>query len=119
MFRPMLLTVNLSRQWLQRSSVNWAHRPLINNAGLLGPIEPIWEVDPEEWWRVWEVNVKGSMLCSRTVLKDMVVRRGVELLTCRAQGPWSELRFLRISGVQDGHDTPGQNISPWMQLSTV
>ena len=48
---------------------------LINNAGLLGAIGPIWEVDPEEWWRVWEVNVRGSMLCSRAVLRGMVTRR--------------------------------------------
>jgi NAD(P)-dependent dehydrogenase (short-subunit alcohol dehydrogenase family) len=48
---------------------------LINNAGLLGAIGPIWEVDPEEWWRVWEVNVRGSMLCARAVLRSMVTRR--------------------------------------------
>ena len=48
---------------------------LINNAGLLGAIGPIWEVDPEEWWRVWEVNVRGVMLCSRAVLIGMVARR--------------------------------------------
>jgi len=48
---------------------------LINNAGLLGAIGPIWEVDPEEWWRVWEVNVRGSMLCSRAVLRGMVTQR--------------------------------------------
>jgi NAD(P)-dependent dehydrogenase (short-subunit alcohol dehydrogenase family) len=48
---------------------------LINNAGLLGAIGPIWEVDPDEWWRVWEVNVRGSMLCSRAVLRSMVARR--------------------------------------------
>jgi NAD(P)-dependent dehydrogenase (short-subunit alcohol dehydrogenase family) len=48
---------------------------LVNNAGLLGAIGPLWEVDPDEWWRVWEVNVKGVMLCSRAVLRRMVPRR--------------------------------------------
>jgi NAD(P)-dependent dehydrogenase (short-subunit alcohol dehydrogenase family) len=48
---------------------------LINNAGYLGAIGPIWEVDPDEWWRVWEVNVLGVMLCCRAVLIGMVARR--------------------------------------------
>jgi NAD(P)-dependent dehydrogenase (short-subunit alcohol dehydrogenase family) len=48
---------------------------LVNNAGILAAIGPIWEVDPDEWWRVWEVNVRGVMLCARAVLKGMVERR--------------------------------------------
>ena len=48
---------------------------LVNNAGHLGGIGPLWEVDPEEWWRVWEVNVRGVMLCARAVLPGMVARR--------------------------------------------
>jgi 3-oxoacyl-[acyl-carrier protein] reductase len=48
---------------------------MINNAGRLGAIGPIWEVDPDEWWRVWEVNVRGAMLCARAVLPGMVARR--------------------------------------------
>ena len=48
---------------------------LVNNAGHLGAIGPLWEVDPEEWWRVWEVNVRGVMLCARAVLPSMVARR--------------------------------------------
>jgi NAD(P)-dependent dehydrogenase (short-subunit alcohol dehydrogenase family) len=48
---------------------------LVNNAGVWGPIAPVWEVDPEEWWRAMEVNVRGSFLCSRAVLAGMVARR--------------------------------------------
>lgn len=48
---------------------------LVNNAGILAAIGPLWEVDPDEWWRVWEVNVRGVMLCARAVLKGMVERR--------------------------------------------
>src|SRR5262245_66549456 len=48
---------------------------LINNAGFLGAIGPLWEVGPDEWWRVWEVNVRGAMLCARAVLTGMVARR--------------------------------------------
>ena len=48
---------------------------LVNSAGHVGAIGPIWEVDPDEWWRAYEVNVRGTMLCSRAVLIGMVARR--------------------------------------------
>ena len=47
---------------------------LVNNAGLAGPIGPIWESDPDEWWRCLEVNLRGPMLCSRAVLPGMITR---------------------------------------------
>ena len=48
---------------------------LVNNAGLLGAIGPLWEVDPDEWWKVWEVNIRGAMLCAWAVLPSMIARR--------------------------------------------
>jgi NAD(P)-dependent dehydrogenase (short-subunit alcohol dehydrogenase family) len=48
---------------------------LVNGAGHVGAIGPIWEVDPDRWWRAYEVNVRGAMLCSRAVLIGMVARR--------------------------------------------
>jgi NAD(P)-dependent dehydrogenase (short-subunit alcohol dehydrogenase family) len=47
---------------------------LINNAGLVGPIGPTWEADPDDWWRCLEVNLRGPMLCSRAVLPGMIAR---------------------------------------------
>ena len=48
---------------------------LVNNAGRLGAIGPLWEVDPDEWWSACEVNLRGAMLCARAVLRGMVARR--------------------------------------------
>jgi NAD(P)-dependent dehydrogenase (short-subunit alcohol dehydrogenase family) len=45
---------------------------LVNNAGLWGPINPLWEADPEEWWCTMEVHVRGSFLCARAVLPRMI-----------------------------------------------
>jgi NAD(P)-dependent dehydrogenase (short-subunit alcohol dehydrogenase family) len=45
---------------------------LVNNAGVLGPVGPLWELDLDEWWRTMEVNVRGIVLCSQLVLPDMV-----------------------------------------------
>ena len=47
---------------------------LVNNAGITGPIGPAWEVPEDEWWRTMEVNLRAVMVCSRTVLPNMVGR---------------------------------------------
>ncbi len=47
---------------------------LVNNAGLSGRSGTSWEVGHEEWWKVFEVNVLGSFLCSRAVMPGMVAR---------------------------------------------
>lgn len=50
---------------------------LVNNAGIAGGWDapPIWESeDAAQWWRVFEVNVRGTYLCCRAVLRGMVAR---------------------------------------------
>lgn len=46
---------------------------LVNNAGI-GAGGPVAESDPDEWWRVMEVNVRGPYLLSRAVLPGMIAR---------------------------------------------
>lgn len=48
---------------------------LVNNAAVLGTVGPSWEVDPDEWWRCQEINLRGPFLCARAVLPHMVKRR--------------------------------------------
>ena len=40
---------------------------LVANAGISGSGRPFLEESPEEWWRVFEVNVLGAYLCCRFV----------------------------------------------------
>jgi NAD(P)-dependent dehydrogenase (short-subunit alcohol dehydrogenase family) len=47
---------------------------LVANAGIGGPEGTTWEVDPDDWWRVLEVNVLGVHLCCRTVVPGMLER---------------------------------------------
>ena len=47
---------------------------LVNNAGSAGVIGPIWETDPDDWWREVEVNLRGPLLCARAVLPGMIAR---------------------------------------------
>lgn len=48
---------------------------LVNNAAVVTPIGPAWEVDPDEWWRAIEINLRGPFLCSQAVIPSMLARR--------------------------------------------
>jgi 3-oxoacyl-[acyl-carrier protein] reductase len=47
---------------------------LVSNAGIAGWEPSAWEVDPADWWHVFEVNILGAYLCSRAVLPGMLER---------------------------------------------
>jgi NAD(P)-dependent dehydrogenase (short-subunit alcohol dehydrogenase family) len=47
---------------------------LVNNAAVIAPLGPVWEVPPEDWWRLMEINVLGTFLCARAVLAGMTER---------------------------------------------
>ncbi|MGB2874809.1 MAG: SDR family oxidoreductase [Gaiellaceae bacterium] len=49
---------------------------LAANAGIGGPDGTLWEGDPDEWWRVYEVNVLGVYLSCRAVIPGMLERGG-------------------------------------------
>ena len=45
---------------------------LINNAGVTGPMGPMWEVDADEWWQAIEVNLGGAVTLARLALPGMI-----------------------------------------------
>jgi NAD(P)-dependent dehydrogenase (short-subunit alcohol dehydrogenase family) len=48
---------------------------LVNNAGLMDPAEvPVWQADPDDWWRVVESHVRGPLLLVHAVVPGMVER---------------------------------------------
>jgi NAD(P)-dependent dehydrogenase (short-subunit alcohol dehydrogenase family) len=49
---------------------------LAANAGISSPEEELWESDPAEWWRTFEVNVLGVFLSARAVIPGMLERGG-------------------------------------------
>jgi len=58
---------------------------LVNGAGIVGPIGPLWEVDAREWWATMEVNLAGLVLCTQLVLPEMVARRRGRILNISSQ----------------------------------
>ncbi len=47
---------------------------LVNNAGIDAAEDSAWEIEPREWWHVFEVNVLGTYLCCRAVIPSMIER---------------------------------------------
>ena len=45
---------------------------LVNNAGYLEVFKPIAESDPDEWWKTWRINMRGSYLVTRAFLPLML-----------------------------------------------
>lgn len=49
---------------------------LVCNAGVSGDRpRPVWEIDADEWWRVQEINVLGTVHAVKAVVPGMVARR--------------------------------------------
>jgi len=59
---------------------------LTNNAASFFAIGPIWEVDPDTWWRDIETNVRGTFNCCRAVLPAMLKRRSGRIINLTGGG---------------------------------
>ena len=44
---------------------------LVNNAGINGPIAPVWDYPADQWQRVLEINLTGVFNCCRAVIPHM------------------------------------------------
>ena len=58
---------------------------LVSNAGITGPYAPIWDADPDEWWRTQDVHVHGAFLCTRAVLPGMIEQRWGRVINIASQ----------------------------------
>ncbi|KAH7066798.1 oxidoreductase-like protein [Paraphoma chrysanthemicola] len=81
---------------------------LVNNAGYLSSFAGIPDTDPEEWWRDWEVNVKGVYLVTHAfwpllLNSDMKIILNVSSIGATAMTPLSssyssgKLAILRLT----------------------
>lgn len=73
---------------------------LVNNAGSFRAAGVVWEVDPEEWWREVEVNLRGVFLCARAVLPSMIARRCGRIINVSSVvglWPWPSASAYAIS----------------------
>ena len=47
---------------------------LVANAGVAARDPAAWEIEPDDWWQTFEVNVLGVHLCCRAVIPGMLER---------------------------------------------
>lgn len=64
---------------------------LINNAGCLEEFKPVDDSDPDQWWLVWEVNVKGTYLIARAFLSIVLSSQQKTIITVSSSAAWNTL----------------------------
>jgi NAD(P)-dependent dehydrogenase (short-subunit alcohol dehydrogenase family) len=71
---------------------------LVNNAGYLEEWKKIADTDPQEWWKTWEVNLKGTYLVSRGFIPLML--RGGEKTIVNVSSVGAHISRPGASGYQ-------------------
>lgn len=69
---------------------------LVNNAGVVGPLGYDWEIDPDDWWRTFEINMRGSFLCARAVLPGMVTRKRGRIVNVSSGAAFNRLPQMGV-----------------------
>jgi NAD(P)-dependent dehydrogenase (short-subunit alcohol dehydrogenase family) len=69
---------------------------LVNNAGVTGPVGYDWNVDPDDWWRTFEINVRGAFLCARAVLPGMLARRRGRIVNISSGAAFNRLPQMAV-----------------------
>ncbi len=64
---------------------------LINNAGVIDPIAPLTEADPEDWARLIAVNINGVFHGMRAALPGMMARGGGTIITVGSGAAYNPL----------------------------
>lgn len=59
---------------------------LVNNSGIGGPTAKVVDLKLGDWNEVLAIDLTGSMLCSREVLKSMIPRRSGNIINIAAEG---------------------------------
>lgn len=54
---------------------------LINNAGIVGPIAEIHEIDEKDWDELIDVNLRSVFLCIKTVVPHMIKQGGGKIVS--------------------------------------
>ena len=67
---------------------------LVQNAGIVGTPSPIVDSNPEDWWKTWDVNVRGPYLVARAFLPLMLKGGDKQIVNVSSVGA-----FLRGPGM--------------------
>ena len=59
---------------------------LVNNAAVIAPMGLDWETDAQEWWRLFEINVRGPYLHAKAILPGMIARGRGRMINVSSHG---------------------------------
>ncbi|HLY78314.1 MAG TPA: SDR family oxidoreductase [Caulobacteraceae bacterium] len=57
---------------------------LISNAGVPGPFGPVWQVDPDQWWRSQALHIRAPVLLFHALVPGMIARAGGRIVLVSA-----------------------------------
>lgn len=72
---------------------------LINSAGSFRALGPVAQVDPDEWWREVEVNLRGPFLCAHAVLPGMIARKRGRIINLASAAGLQGIETVSAYGV--------------------
>ena len=71
---------------------------LVNNAGVVGHALALWETDPDEWWQAQEINLRGTYLCSRAVIPEMITRNSGRIINVSSGNAYTSHPYASAYG---------------------
>ena len=72
---------------------------LINGAGSFRALGAAVQVDPDDWWREVEVNLRGSFMCAHAVLPGMMARRHDRIINIASGAGLQAIESVSAYGV--------------------
>ncbi|MFQ5781042.1 MAG: SDR family NAD(P)-dependent oxidoreductase [Nitrospiria bacterium] len=91
---------------------------LINNAGVLGPPEPIATYPPEAWEEVIRINLNGTFLVTQAVVRTMIPRRSGTVLSItssvgrKGRAKWGGYAVTKF-GLEGMMQTLAEEVAPF------
>ena len=61
---------------------------LVHNAGTLGKMTPIADSNPNDWWNVWDMNLRGPYLVTRAFLPLLLKGGDRQIVYVTSVGAW-------------------------------
>jgi NAD(P)-dependent dehydrogenase (short-subunit alcohol dehydrogenase family) len=70
---------------------------LVNNGALGGPVGPTWQVDENEWWRTFEVNLRGTAFAANAAIRTMTSGRIINVVSNAGVHRWPYVTAYSVS----------------------
>lgn len=70
---------------------------LVNNGALGGPVGPTWQVDENEWWRTFEVNLRGTAFAVNAAIRTMTSGRIINVVSNAGAHRWPYVTAYSVS----------------------